>query len=50
MKKQTEDVKLSKIMSKMLRHKPEEAGLELELSDGSCQVDDFLRVIQSLPG
>lgn len=50
MKKQTEDIKLSKIMSKMLRHKPEEAGLELDLSDGSCHVNDFLRVIQSLPG
>lgn len=50
MKKQTEDIKLSKIMSKMLRHKPEEAGLELDLSDSSCHIHDFLRVIQSLPG
>lgn len=50
MKKQTEDVKLSKIMSKMLRHKPEESGLELDLTDGSCTVDSMLQIIQGLPG
>ncbi|OMF11163.1 RNA 2'-phosphotransferase [Paenibacillus amylolyticus] len=50
MKKQTEDVKLSKIMSKMLRHKPEESGLDLELTDGSCTIASFLKIIQSLPG
>lgn len=50
MKKQTEDVKLSKIMSKMLRHKPEESGLELDLTDGSCTVTSMLKIIQSLPG
>ncbi|MDP1512905.1 RNA 2'-phosphotransferase [Paenibacillus ottowii] len=50
MKKQKEDMKLSKIMSKMLRHKPEESGLKLDITDGSCTVEHLIQIIQSLPG
>ncbi|WP_334074367.1 MULTISPECIES: RNA 2'-phosphotransferase [Paenibacillus] len=36
---------LSKLMSKMLRHTPEEFGLQLNPADGSCEVDALLRAI-----
>ncbi|MFP4977711.1 RNA 2'-phosphotransferase [Paenibacillus sp. CN-4] len=49
MNKQTADIKLSKVMTKMLRHKPEEAGLSLE-EDGSCTVASLLKAVQALPG
>lgn len=50
MKKQSVDMKLSKLMTKMLRHKPLESGLQLDEEDGSCSVEELLRVIKALPG
>ncbi|MHA7967590.1 RNA 2'-phosphotransferase [Paenibacillus sp. CAU 1782] len=50
MKKQGTDMKLSKLMTKMLRHKPVESGIELYEEDGSCTVKELLKVIQALPG
>jgi len=36
---------LSKLMSKMLRHTPEEFGLQLSPEDGSCAMDAFLQAV-----
>lgn len=38
--------KLSKFMSKILRHSPEEFGLSLDPMDGSCAVADLLGVLR----
>ncbi|UKS24449.1 RNA 2'-phosphotransferase [Paenibacillus sp. HWE-109] len=38
--------KLSKFMSKILRHAPEEFGLSLDPVDGSCATDDLLNVLR----
>ncbi|KRF21389.1 RNA 2'-phosphotransferase [Paenibacillus sp. Soil787] len=38
--------KLSKFMSKILRHSPEEFGLSLDPVDGSCAIADLLEVLR----
>ncbi|MFC5702808.1 RNA 2'-phosphotransferase [Cohnella faecalis] len=43
------ETSLSKFMTKLLRHTPEEYGLILDSSDGSCLMDELLFVIQSQP-
>ncbi|WP_438447038.1 RNA 2'-phosphotransferase [Gorillibacterium sp. sgz5001074] len=40
---------LSKLMTKILRHTPEELGVELNTGDGSCPVDVLLYAIQAQP-
>jgi len=40
---------LSKLMSKMLRHTPEEFGIVLDPEDGSCPVTMLLEAIQAQP-
>ncbi|MCD1261482.1 RNA 2'-phosphotransferase [Paenibacillus athensensis] len=42
MLKQEEQTRLSKLMTKMLRHTPELFGLKLEAADGSCPVEELL--------
>ncbi|MDO3408342.1 RNA 2'-phosphotransferase [Saccharibacillus sp. CPCC 101409] len=44
------DKKLSKLMSMMLRHKPEESGLRLDPEDGSCGLDELLAAIRQRTG
>lgn len=39
--------RLSKLMSKILRHSPEKFGLQLDSGDGSCAVSDLLQVIRT---
>ncbi|MCZ8519840.1 MULTISPECIES: RNA 2'-phosphotransferase [Paenibacillus] len=39
--------KLSKFMTKMLRHTPAEFGLKLEGADGSCTVEELLRAVRA---
>ncbi|UHA71897.1 RNA 2'-phosphotransferase [Paenibacillus sp. 481] len=43
------ETSLSKFMTKLLRHTPTEYGLTLDPSDGSCLLQDVLRVIQAQP-
>jgi putative RNA 2'-phosphotransferase len=43
------EVSLSKYMTKLLRHTPEEAGLILDPEDGSCLLEDLLTVLTSDP-
>ncbi|MCU6796412.1 RNA 2'-phosphotransferase [Paenibacillus sp. WQ 127069] len=38
-------VGLSKLLTKLLRHTPEEFGIDLEQKDGSCKLDELLRVL-----
>ncbi|MEK3945153.1 RNA 2'-phosphotransferase [Paenibacillus sp. FSL R10-2796] len=45
----TAEVSLSKFMTKLLRHTPEQYGLILDPEDGSCRLDDLLFVIVSTP-
>ncbi|WP_282937436.1 RNA 2'-phosphotransferase [Paenibacillus sp. RC67] len=44
------EISLSKLMSRLLRHTPEEFGLRLDPEDGSCPLQQLIRVIQSQPG
>lgn len=41
--------RLSKLMTKILRHTPESFGIRLDPSDGSCELDVLLRTIRRLP-
>ncbi|NOV01420.1 RNA 2'-phosphotransferase [Paenibacillus planticolens] len=41
--------RLSKFMSKILRHSPEKFGLHLDSDDGSCAVADLLDVLRAQP-
>ncbi|KAA1183320.1 RNA 2'-phosphotransferase [Paenibacillus sp. B2(2019)] len=43
------EVSLSKFMTKLLRHTPEQYGLILDLEDGSCTLDDLLSVLVKAP-
>lgn len=45
----TEEASLSKFMTKLLRHTPEQYGLILDPEDGSCMLDDLLTVIVHTP-
>lgn len=40
---------LSKMMTKLLRHTPEEFGVVLDPEDGSCSIDTLLAAIQAQP-
>ncbi|MDQ0114896.1 RNA 2'-phosphotransferase [Paenibacillus harenae] len=40
---------LSKLMTKLLRHAPEEFGVALNPEDGSCTVNSLLEAIKALP-
>ncbi|MFD1175395.1 RNA 2'-phosphotransferase [Paenibacillus puldeungensis] len=40
---------LSKLMSKVLRHTPEEFNLILDPEDGSCSIDSLLEALQAQP-
>lgn len=40
---------LSKMMTKLLRHTPEEFGVVLDPEDGSCSIDILLKAIQAQP-
>ncbi|BFT70209.1 RNA 2'-phosphotransferase [Paenibacillus sp. P36] len=42
--------RLSKLMSKILRHSPEQFGLMLDSADGSCAVADLLQVLRGQSG
>ncbi|MBB3150010.1 putative RNA 2'-phosphotransferase [Paenibacillus endophyticus] len=44
---QTIEKRLSKWMTKLLRHTPEEFGLVLDSEDGSCTVNDLLETIHA---
>ncbi|GGN98348.1 RNA 2'-phosphotransferase [Saccharibacillus kuerlensis] len=44
------DKKLSKLMSLMLRHEPEEFGLRLDPEDGSCGLDELLAAVRRRTG
>lgn len=46
--KETE-TRLSKFMTKLMRHTPEEYGLVLDPADGSCLIEELQSVIQSQP-
>ncbi|TXK80026.1 RNA 2'-phosphotransferase [Paenibacillus sp. N3.4] len=39
----------SKLMSKMLRHSPEQFGLKLDPTDGSCETNELLEVVREQP-
>lgn len=43
------EVSLSKFMTKLLRHTPEQYGLVLDPEDGSCTLDDLLAVLVQTP-
>lgn len=43
------EIGLSKFMTKLLRHTPEAFGLRLDPEDGSCDLEDLLRVLRSEP-
>lgn len=43
------EVSLSKFMTKLLRHTPEQYGLILDPEDGSCTLDDLLSVLVKAP-
>jgi putative RNA 2'-phosphotransferase len=45
----TAEVSLSKFMTKLLRHTPEQYGLILDPEDGSCMLDDLLSVLVKTP-
>ncbi|TYP68337.1 RNA 2'-phosphotransferase [Paenibacillus methanolicus] len=49
MKNAQERQRLSKMMTKMLRHAPDEFGLRLDPADGSCQADALLNALMRLP-
>ncbi|MFF2480070.1 RNA 2'-phosphotransferase [Paenibacillus sp. NPDC058071] len=40
---------LSKLMTKILRHTPDDFGVTLDSTDGSCPLSAFLQVIQAQP-
>lgn len=44
------DKKISKLMSMMLRHSPEEFGLTLDPEDGSCGLDELLEAMRRRTG
>ncbi|OWR30963.1 hypothetical protein CDO73_10295 [Saccharibacillus sp. O23] len=44
------DKKISKLMSMMLRHSPEEFGLKLDPEDGSCGLDELLEAMRRRTG
>jgi putative RNA 2'-phosphotransferase len=44
------EMKLSKWMSKLLRHDPESHGLHLEPADGSCTLDELLQALRRSRG
>ncbi|OWA34209.1 hypothetical protein B9G55_17970 [Saccharibacillus sp. O16] len=44
------DKKISKLMSMMLRHSPEEFGLTLDPEDGSCGLDELLAAVRRRTG
>ncbi|REK74764.1 RNA 2'-phosphotransferase [Paenibacillus paeoniae] len=46
---QAKEKSLSKLISKMLRHTPEEFGIVLDQEDGSCSIDTLLTAIQAQP-
>lgn len=46
MLKQEEQTSLSKLMTKMLRHAPEQFGLALATEDGSCPVEELLAALR----
>lgn len=48
-KQQAMDTRLSKMMTKLLRHTPEEFGLVLDPKDGSCPLSDLLTAINAQP-
>ncbi|WP_036746285.1 RNA 2'-phosphotransferase [Paenibacillus sp. UNC451MF] len=41
------EISLSKLMTKLLRHTPEDFGLTLDPEDGSCTLQQLLKVIQT---
>ena len=43
------EVSLSKFMTKLLRHTPEQYGLILDPEDGSCTLGDLLSVLVKAP-
>lgn len=43
------EVSLSKFMTKLFRHTPEQYGLILDPEDGSCTLDDLLSVLVKTP-
>lgn len=46
---QDREKSLSKMMTKLLRHAPEEFGVVLDPEDGSCPIDTLLEAIQAQP-
>jgi len=48
-KNQAMDTKLSKMMTKLLRHTPKEFGLVLDPKDGSCPLSALLKAINAQP-
>ncbi|MEJ8306406.1 RNA 2'-phosphotransferase [Saccharibacillus sacchari] len=44
------DKKISKLMSMMLRHSPEDFGLTLDPEDGSCRLDELLAAVRKRTG
>lgn len=49
MLKPSDEVSLSKFMTKLLRHTPEQYGLILDPEDGSCTLADLLSILTSTP-
>ena len=45
-----QDKKISKLMSMMLRHSPEDFGLTLDPEDGSCGLDELLAAVRNRTG
>lgn len=45
----TAEVSLSKFMTKLLRHTPQQYGLFLDPEDGSCLLEELLAVINAIP-
>ncbi|MCQ4086538.1 RNA 2'-phosphotransferase [Saccharibacillus sp. JS10] len=45
-----QDKKVSRLMSKMLRHAPEDFGLKLDPQDGSCSLNEVLKAIRGRTG
>lgn len=44
-----QEVRISKLMTRMLRHTPEEFGLKLDPQDASCPVGELLEAMRALP-
>ncbi|NOU94875.1 RNA 2'-phosphotransferase [Paenibacillus sp. LMG 31456] len=42
---ESQEMSLSKLMSKILRHSPQDFGLSLNAADGSCTLDELLTVL-----